>query len=321
MSRNLLSRYIWMVDTIRRHGSLTREEFNQLWLTSPHSDGVALSRRTFYNYRNDIQEIFRISIVCDPRTFSYSIEESDDSHASDVTDWMLNTASMSNTLTSAREIADRIFLEDVPSARMHLSTVIDAMKGFRQLNFCYSPYSRTGAPKPVRLEPYFLKIFRLRWYVTGRNIAEDKIKTYALDRMTEVTVGTDTFSIPTDFDAEAYFRDAFGIVFSHGLTRKVSIRVDGRQAKYFRALPLHHSQSEIIGDNYSIFSYNLRLTPDLVQELLSYGPKVTAISPPELRAMMVDNLTHAIENYGLKVITPESESNNPETPSSQQQQQ
>ncbi|MBD5259539.1 MAG: WYL domain-containing protein [Bacteroides sp.] len=297
MSKNLLSRYIWMIDTIRRHGSLTREEFNDLWMESPHSDGVALSRRTFYNYRNDIQDIFKINIVCNPRTFCYSIEEAGDSHASDVTDWMLNTASMSNTLTTAREIADRIFLEDVPSARMHLSTVIDAMKEFRQLHFLYSPYSRTGAPKPVRLEPYFLKIFRLRWYVTGRNVGEDTIKTYALDRMSEVTVDTTGFSIPTDFDAESYFRDAFGIVFTHGMTRKVSIRVDGRQAKYFRALPLHHSQSEIIGDNYSIFSYNLRLTPDLVQELLSYGPKLTVLAPAELRAMMVDNLRQALDNY------------------------
>ncbi|MDE6038568.1 MAG: WYL domain-containing protein, partial [Paramuribaculum sp.] len=59
----------------------------------------------------------------------------------------------------------------------------------------------------------------------------------------------------------------------------------------------HHSQSEIIGDNYSIFSYNLRLTPDLVQELLSYGPKLTVLAPAELRAMMVDNLRQALDNY------------------------
>ena len=300
MSKNLFSRYIWIIDTIRRHGTITREELNRLWMESSLSDGNPMPRRTFYNYRNAIEEVFRINIVCNPATFEYSIEDSGDAHAENVTDWMLNTASMSNMLTDARDIADRVFLEDVPSARMSLDTVIGAMKEFHQLDFRYSPFSRTGAPKPVRLEPYFLKIFKLRWYVTGRNVRENVIKTYALDRMTDVKVLGDTFTIPADFDAETYFADAFGIVFSHGETKKVTIRTDPRQAKYFRALPLHHSQSEMIGDSYSIFTYRLRLTPDLVQELLSHGPNITVLGPVELRAMMKDQLKKALDNYNDK---------------------
>ena len=30
MSKNLFNRYIWIVDTIRRHGSITREELCRL---------------------------------------------------------------------------------------------------------------------------------------------------------------------------------------------------------------------------------------------------------------------------------------------------
>lgn len=297
MSKNLLSRYIWIIDTIRRHGTLTRDELNALWARSEFSDGEPLPRRTFYNYRNAIEDIFRISIECNPSTFEYSIAEDSDERAGTVTDWMLNTASMSNTLTDARDIADRVFLEDIPSARQHLSTVIRAMKELRTLKFGYSPYTRSGAPKTVVLEPYFLKIFRLRWYITGRNVKEDTIKTYALDRMSSVNVTTDRFTIPFDFDAESYFRDAFGIVFSQGEPRKVIIRTDPRQAKYFRALPLHHSQTEMVHDNFSVFTYKLRLTPDLVQELLSYGPRIIVEAPAELRAMMVENLRDALRNY------------------------
>ena len=279
MSKNLLSRYIWIIDTIRRHGTLTRDELNALWERSEFSDGEPLPRRTFYNYRNAIEDIFRISIECNPSTFEYYIAEDSDRR------------------TDARDIADRVFLEDIPSARQHLSTVIRAMKELRTLKFGYSPYTRSGAPKTVVLEPYFLKIFRLRWYITGRNVREDSIKTYALDRMSSVNVTTDRFTIPFDFDAESYFRDAFGIVFSQGEPRKVIIRTDPRQAKYFRALPLHHSQSEMVHDNYSVFTYRLRLTPDLVQELLSYGPRITVEAPAELRAMMVQNLRDALRNY------------------------
>lgn len=297
MSKNAISRYIWFIETFRRHGTLTREKLNELWRHSPYSGGNDLPRRTFYNYRNDIAEIFNINIECNPATYEYSISEQGSAHDHRITDWMLNTASMSSVLTDASSISDRVFLEDVPSARLYLSPVISAMKQYRTLRFGYSPYSRTGAPKSTVIEPYFLKIFHQRWYVTGRNTYDDVIKTYALDRMTDVTVGDDSFTIPATFDAEAYFRDAFGVIFTHAEAKKVTVRTDARTAKYFRALPLHHSQSEMIHDDYSIFTYHLRLTPDFVAELLSHGPKLTVLAPRELRAMMIDNLRQSLENY------------------------
>lgn len=299
MPKDLFNRYLWIVDTIRRHGTITRDELNRQWMRTTFSNGQPMPRRTFYNYRNAIEEIFHINIVCNTSTFEYSIDDGGEKNAASVTDWMLNTASMSNTLTEARDISSRIFLEDVPSARQYLSTVVSALRENRTIEFAYTPFSRSGRPKGVRLEPYFLKIFRLRWYVTGRNIKENVIKTYALERMTEVNITPDTFKMPGDFDAEDYFRHSFGIVFSQGEPRRVTLRVEPRQAKYFRALPLHHSQSEMVTDGYSVFTYYLRLTPDFVQELLSYGPRVTVIGPPELRAMIIQNLNESIENYRI----------------------
>lgn len=178
MPKNLFNRYIWIVDTIRRHGAITREELNRLWMDSSVSDGNPLPRRTFYNYRNAISELFKIDIECNPSTFEYYIDGGDP-HAESVTDWMLNTASLSNVLTDARDVAHRVFLEEVPSARQFLSPIISAMKEEKTIEFDYSPFSRTGVPKPVRLEPYFLKIFKLRWYITGLNVREKTIKTYA----------------------------------------------------------------------------------------------------------------------------------------------
>ena len=298
MSKNLLNRYIWLIDTIKRHGSITRERLNRLWMQSPYSDGEPLPRRTFYNYRNAIEELFKINIECNQSTFEYYIDSETDTHSESVTDWLLNSAAMSNVLSSVGEVSDRIFLEDVPSARMHLSAVIGALRDFHPVTFTYHPYTRVNASPGVTVEPYFLKIFRQRWYVTGRNTKEDKIKTYALDRMTDVTViDNTTFAMPADFDSSAFVCDAFGIVFSHGDAKDVAIRTDPRQAKYLRALPLHHSQQEMLHDTYSIFHYRLRLTPDFVQEILSLGPRVTVLSPPELRAMVISSLRETIALY------------------------
>lgn len=297
MPKNMLNTYIWLVDTIRSHGAITREELNRLWVRSPLSNGEPMARRTFYNYRNAIEELFKINIECNSSTFQYYIEGNEDAQKNNMTDWMLNTASISNVLTTASDISNRIFLEDVPSAREYLSPVMSALRENSEIAFTYSPYSRSGKGKKVSMEPYFLKIFRQRWYITGRNTSENKIKTYALDRMSGLTISTRKFCLPPDFDPETYFKDAFGIVFSLGEVHKVVLRVDKQQAKYMRALPLHHSQSEMVDDNYSIFHYNLRLTPDLVQEIMSYGPSVTVLSPPELRAMITTRLKDTLKNY------------------------
>ena len=258
MSKDLFSRYIWLIDTIKRYGSITREELNERWKRSPFSNGDPLPRRTFYNYRTAIEELFKINIECNPSTFEYYIDDGN-MHNESVTNWLLNSAAMSSVLSGSREVSDRIFLEDVPSAREYLSVIIDAVKEAHPIRFTYQPFSRINATPGILLEPYFLKIFRQRWYVIGRNVKENTVKTYALDRIREAVVLPDTFVIPDDFDIENYFRDSFGIIVDRSEAKRVSIRTDPRQAKYLRALPLHHSQDEIIHDSYSIFSYKLQL--------------------------------------------------------------
>ncbi|MCM1163286.1 MAG: WYL domain-containing protein [Muribaculaceae bacterium] len=296
MSRNLLGRYVWIIDTIRRHGAITRERLNALWLRSPYSDGNPIPRRTFYNYRAAIEDLFNINIEINPSTYEYYIAAGDPQQEG-MTDWLLNSAAMSNVLSTVSDVSDRIFLEDVPSARLYLSQVVEAVREYRQLRFTYRPYTRSTPTPGIVLEPYFLKIFRQRWYVTGRNTADSRIKTYALDRMEDVTLSDTAFTPDPAFDPADYVRDAFGIIFSQGDTKEVVIRTDPRQAKYLRALPLHHSQSESVHDSYSLFHYRLRLTDDFVQELLSLGPRVTVLSPPELRAMIVSSLRETLKLY------------------------
>lgn len=296
MSSNLLARYIWIVDTIRRHGRISRAELNDRWKRSPFSEGEPLPRRTFYSYRQAIEELFNITIECDPRTFDYYIADSDE-HSESVSDWLLNSVAISDVLSNSRDLSGQIFLENVPSARSYLGIFIDAMREHRPVRFTYNSYTRSRPTAGVVMEPYFLKIFKQRWYATGLIPADGKVKTYALDRISDCVVLNTTFTPDPSFDAETYFADSFGIVFSQSEPRRVALKADRLQAKYMRALPLHHSQSEIIHDQYSIFYYRMRITPDLVEEILSHGPRLTVLEPPELRQMITDALATALKNY------------------------
>ncbi len=295
MARDLLNRYIWIIDTIRRYGRISRRELNECWERSPYSDGEReIPRRTFFNYRMAIEELFSLTIECDPRTYEYYIVEPDKGR---ITDWLLDSSATSSVLQGSREIASKILLEDVPSAREFLAPIIEALKVNHPIRFDYHPYTRTNPTPGVTIEPYFLRIYRQLWYVTGRNTADGKVKTYSLDRMSNLTILTSTFTPPPDADPSEYFHDSFGIMVNESRPRTVKLMVESRQAKYFRALPLHHSQQEMVSDSYSIFTYRLRITSDFVSAILSYGSAVTVVSPPELKTMVITALIETLDNY------------------------
>ena len=164
-------------------------------------------------------------------------------------------------LQGSRDIASKILLEEVPSARHHLAPIIEALRQNHPVSFDYHPYNRSQPSRDVVIEPYFLRIYRQLWYVTARNTADGKIKTYSLDRITNLKILPEVFTPPADTDPVEYFRDSFGIMVTQAKPKTIKLKVDQRQAKYFRALPLHPSQQEMLNDKYSIFTYHLRITP------------------------------------------------------------
>lgn len=298
MASNLLQRYIWIVDTIKRLGRVTRCELDRRWAIASCSEGESrIPRRTFYNYRQAIEELFSISIQCDPSTKEYYIAEEPESAREQITNWVLNTSATSFMLQDSRDLASRIMLEEVPSAREHLQTMFEALRENRAVCFDYHPYSRVNPTRDVHLEPWFMRLYRQIWYVTGREVSSGRDKTYALDRVSGLRVLDQTFTPPADAEPKLYFRDAYGIMVDKGTAKKVVLRVESRQAKYLRALPLHPSQQEEVNDSYSRFTYRLCLTGDFVSEILSMGSDVTVESPRELRAMVVTRLRDTLRNY------------------------
>lgn len=298
LATDLLNRYTWLIDTIRRHGRITRRQLNECWERSPFSRGRSeLPRRTLYNYRQAIAEIFGINICMDASRYEYYIEESSNA-LGEITEWLLDSSATSSALHSSLDVASRIMLENVPSARENLNPIIEAIRYNHPLRFDYSPYTRVNSTMGVEVEPYFLRIFRQLWYVTGRCRADDKVKTYSLDRMHGLQLLPDTFT-PPEYGTEPkeYFKDAFGIMVTQGKPREVRLKVDSRQAKYFRALPLHASQQEEVGDGYSVFVYKLLLTSDFLAEILSHGSSVEVLAPRELRTMVISSLRDTLNLY------------------------
>ena len=296
MKNDILNKYIWIVDTILKHGKISRSALNELWLKSADGDGKPIAQRTFFTYRRNIEECFKIDIEC-TKSGEYYIADSSNRHDKAFRNWILDSYAMREMMTESKGIYDRILVEDIPSARRHLPSLIEAFKSNRKILFSYKGYKRSGEEKDILLHPYMLKLYRQIWYVIGYKEKEKMIKTYALDRISELVITDSLFEMPDSIDPTTFFDDYFGITMSHADIKRVSLQVSHQQAKYFRALPLHHSQMEEIHDDYSIFTYKVKLTYDLVRELLSYGSAIKVIAPTELRVMITEELKKTLAQY------------------------
>ena len=297
MARNMINRYVWLVDTISRYGRITLKDLNAAWLRSEISGGNPLARRTFFHYRDGVEEMFDINIQCDKSTFEYYIDDSGGENNARLRSWLVDSVSLSGTLSNAHDVSERIMLENVPSAREHLPVVIDALKQNRRIRFSYKSYTHSLPTDGIVLEPYFVKIFKQLWYVIGLNVKDDQIKTYSLDRISHLNLLQETFTMPENVKPSEFFKDCFGIITNQNSPKRIVLRVEPTQAKYFRALPLHSSQQEEIHDNYSIFSYNMRITYDLKEEIMSHGASIEVVEPEELKVLILTELKNALAQY------------------------
>ena len=299
MAKENIARYVWLIDVLKRYKRLTREEINFHWMKSHYSGGEPMPLRSFYHYRRVVEDNFKIEIGCD-NLGRYYIVNDETAKRMAITNWMLDSYALSSALTSSQIPPDRIEIEEVPSAREFLPMVLEAIHQSRKIVFSYAGFNRSRVEKDILFSPCFLKLYKQRWYMIGVKGKTHDVRTYALDRVRAMIFSDETFSIPPSLNLEDLFGNVIGVSTSHAEVKTVKLMVTPMQAKYFRVLPLHASQQEEVHDDYSIFTYRLKLNFELVHEILGLGDAVKVMEPPELRAMVVTQLRNALSRYEPK---------------------
>ena len=121
---------------------------------------------------------------------------------------------------------------------------------------------------------------------------------YSLDRMQFVSLTEECFKMPEDFSPQAYFAEYFGVLTDDTPLAHVVVRTYGKTANYFRTLPLHTSQHEIVTtDEYSDFSFDIRPTADFIGQLLSYDSGLEVMEPVELRQKLQQQVEAMLRRY------------------------
>ncbi|MBR6132234.1 MAG: WYL domain-containing protein [Bacteroidales bacterium] len=292
MTKELIRKYIWLIDTVNQAGStgITFKDIRSKWERNDLlSGGIQYPKRSFHNHVTAIRELFGIEIACNKNTNSYYIANSRElKDSSGFKGWLLDALSLNNQLEESSQLKDRILLEENPSGRELLPTILEAMRDNKMLTFIYKPYwvEDDHISNLYHVEPYALKVFKRRWYLLGK-YGDSPLKVYALDRILDIDIEFESFTLPADFDAESFFSSCFGIIVSDKDPQTIKLKVDAFQSNYLRSLPLHPSQKETERtEEYSVFTYFLRPTFDFIQELLTLRETAEVLAPKELRAEM-----------------------------------
>lgn len=279
--KELFKTYVWLVETIFRHGPLTLDEIGERWLDSSISGGQQLPRTSFNRYRTDIEDVFGIKINCNRSDgWRYYINRYSDMEANSVQNWMANTISLNNIISESKSVHDRILLEAIPTEGGNLQKVVEAMKLSREVEIGYLKY-HSSESRLYTLQPYCVKLYHRRWYLLARYPDTKEFRLFAFDRINNVTIGKKRFKVDPRFNAREYFADCFGVaVTASEQVERVVLRAFGTQRFYMRDLPVHPSQRLLgEGEGYTDYEVTLRPSDDFIAHLLSCGSWIQVISP------------------------------------------
>ena len=296
---DLFKQYVWLTDTIYRAGEISFQEINGLWVKTVMSNGIPMGRTTFNRCRTAIEEIFNLNIECKKKdVYVYYIDNKDILKNNSIQHWMLDSLSVSNMLLDSISMKEYILLENIPSGRKHLHTIINGMKLKCKLALEYKKFGREKAHN-ITVAPYAVKVFKQRWYLLANDGKWDVPAVYALDRIISLQMTHQPYEYPKGFDAENFFKDCYGVVCgTKDVAKKIIIRAYPPYINYLRTLPLHASQKELENTaEYTDFEYFLHPTFDFKQELLSQGDEVEVLEPIEFREEMKGMLQRMLDRY------------------------
>lgn len=168
------------------------------------------------------------------------------------------------------------------------------------VSICYRPFGHSECSELV-VHPYYLKEYNQRWFLFGRTEGRKGISTFALDRIESVKASSGVkFVENSEIDFSHYFDEIVGVSFCAGGTSvDVELMVDKEQLPYILSKPIHRSQKTVgeFSDGGGIVSLHVQPNFELKQLLLSFGERVTVLSPVDLRDEIISRLKKSLEKY------------------------
>lgn len=150
------------------------------------------------------------------------------------------------------------------------------------------------------VHPYYLKEYNQRWFLFGLNEKYGKITPFALDRIERLDLLQTKYIMNESVDFETYFDEMVGVTIpSNKEVEEVLLLIDVEQLPYVLSKPIHKSQRLVKTneDGSAIIVIHVIPNFELIQLLLSFGERVTILSPASLRQEIIGRIEKNMKNY------------------------
>lgn len=294
--REYLTRYLLIIRRLRKSPAAFREISDYLQRESELQEyNFSISKRTMQRDIGDILSIFGIQIEFD---FSRKVYFIADDGQTDFNNRMFEAYELFDALRLSDKISSSVYFDNRRAHGVeHLHGILYAVKNRRVIRFNYQKfweeeiYKRTG-------EPYALKEFKNRWYVLMHDTKDKTVKSFGLDRISDLEITNSTFKQP-EFDVRQQFQNCFGIISPHNdEPQNIILSFNPVQGRYVKSQPLHESQ-EILFDTKDETRVHIKtyITDDLIMEFLSHGDNVEVMKPLKFRDEIAKVLKRSLAKY------------------------
>lgn len=295
--REYILRYLTIIKKLRNKRLSTFDEIRDHLYDQEEITGYKLdiSQRTFQRDLNDIRTLFNIDIKFDRIKGVYYISEDEES---DLNNRMLEAFDLFNTINMADNLVQHVqFEKRRPQGTEHFYGLLHAIKNHLVIHFTHQKFWE-DEPTNRTAEPYSLKESVNRWYLIAKDLKDNRVKTFGLDRIQDIEITKKGFELPTDLNLKEMFRYSFGVISSEGQPEEIILSFDPEQGKYIKTYPLHETQ-QTVTDNVEEFRIRLKLhiTHDLIMNLMSYGDTLRIISPKSLIDTICKNSKSVLDVY------------------------
>jgi predicted DNA-binding transcriptional regulator YafY len=296
---SLLKRFAIIVDKINNKRPPSLKEL----LDNLRQHGFNVSSRTLQRDIERLREDFGLMIYYDTPNNTYRIDVSDSLYF----ETLLRIIQLFNTsdvlwksLQEKKKTLPFIsFEQNVENCveTRHLETVFNAIHNCKLISFEHENFEKKKT-SPHTIKPFLLKEYNNKWYVVGAFADSDSIRIFGLDRIKNLVIEKTKFQAKERNAASHLFDHTIGLVYDMKKAETVLLSVTARQAKYFKNVPLHHSQ-QIIAENPEdvVFSYFLTPNRELQRLILGYGAQVKVLQPAWFAQQVEDEIKTMLKKY------------------------
>ncbi len=294
-----LNRYSVIIKRLEKSPATFKEIQSFLQRESELQDkNFTISIRTFQRDLKEIYELLNYEITCERTGYKrYYIkerpEEKEHSHR------LLESYEIINAINASQQHSNYVFLESRQSKGLeHFNGLLYSIQNKLILKFEHCKYWNENVTQRT-VHPLGLKESLGRWYLLAVDTKDAHLKTFGLDRISNLEITKSRFKEKYNYNFKAMFADSFGIIsLSDSKPQEVILEFSIEQGKYVKSYPLHHSQEVILENSNKVqIKLIINITHDFVMEIMRFNEEVKVMKPAALVREIKQRLKSAIMQY------------------------